>query len=150
MFPLAVLPSAHLDMFMPTQWKKWKPERMRWKPRQKSPIKICMSLNARLPFITSDSLKQPIRRLADSLPFNLRPIIPYFSHLLPFPSPFNIHKYSCVHKSSDIFPTEPCYVYRFKFCLSFPWILFPLFDWKSALPRFLQKCFTDPIRKRAD
>lgn len=120
---------------------------MRWKLLQKSPIKICMSLKVRLPFITSDSLKQPIRRLVDSFPFNLRPIMPYFSHLQHFSSSFSIHTYLCVHKSSYIFPIEQCYIYRFKFCLSFS-ILTLLFDLKSALPRFLQKCFSDLITKK--
>lgn len=133
---------------MPTQWKKGgNPARKRWKLLQKSPIKICMSLKVRPPFITSDSLKQPVRRLLDSLPFNLRPIIPYFSHLLLFPALFSMHKYLCVHKSSDIFPIETCYIYRFKFCLSFSWILILHFDLKSALPRFLQKRFTDLITR---
>lgn len=121
---------------------------MRWKPLQKSPIKICTSLKGRLPFITSDSLKQPIRRLVDSLPFNLRPIITYFSHLLPFSSSFNIHKYLCIHKSSDIFPVEPCYIYRFKFCSRFCWILILLFDLKSAPPRFSAEMLHWPDNKK--
>lgn len=77
-------------------WKNLDTERRRWKLLLKSPIKICMSLKMRLPFITSDSLKQ--RSLLDSLPFNLRPII---QHL--HPPPKYIHKYAFVYIKGVVF-----------------------------------------------